>query len=326
MNTTDTTTQIATLDNAPGSALATLVTAAEGYASAAKATATQRAYSRAWQRFVSWCGTHGIEPCPAQPAAVALYATHLAEQGRKVATIEQAMAAVTAAHRAAGHPNPRDTAPVREALAGIRRKLGVAPGAKAALSVEQLRAMVRALPDTLKGTRDRAVLLLGFASALRRSEIAALQLRDVTDDPEGLRLTLRRSKTDQEGAGRVVGIPFGSDPATCPVRAVRAWVDAAGLSEGALFRAVHRHGSALPRALAGHDVARIVKAAAKGAGVEPKAISGHSLRAGFATAAAKAGKPERAIMRQTGHKSTGMVRRYIRDADLFTENAAVGLL
>jgi integrase len=243
-----------------------------------------------------------------------------------VSTIEQAMAAITAAHRAAGHPNPRDAAPVRAALAGIRRKLGVAPDAKAPLSVEQLRAMVRALPDTLKGARDRAVLLLGFTSSFRRSEIAALQLRDVADDPEGLRVTLRRSKTDQEGAGRVVGIPFGGDPATCPVRAVRAWIDAAEITDGALFRSVHRHGKALPRALSGADVARIVKAAAKAAGVDPKAISGHSLRAGFATAAAKAGKSERAIMRQTGHKSTGMVRRYIRDADLFAENAAVGLL
>ena len=149
---------------------------------------------------------------------------------------------------------------------------------------------------------------------------------DLTFTDDGIEVTLRRSKTDQEGEGRKVGIPFGSAPATCPVRAVRAWIEALGAEDGPLFRVVSRSGDLLSQRASGRSVARAVKRAAARAGLDPARFSGHSLRAGLATSAAKAGKSERAIMKQTGHRSATMVRRYIRDADLFSENAAAGLL
>jgi integrase len=173
--------------------------------------------------------------------------------------------------------------------------------------------------------RDRALLLVGFASALRRAELVSLNVEDVTTGPDGLTITLRRSKTDQEGAGRPIGVPFGSSPATCPVRALAAWVAAAGITDGPLFRGVSRHGALLGR-LSGRGVARVVQRGAASVGLEVANFGGHSLRAGLATAAEKAGKSERAIMAQTGHRSVTMVRRYIRDANLFSDNAAAGLL
>jgi integrase len=178
----------------------------------------------------------------------------------------------------------------------------------------------------LIGIRDRALLLIGLAGSFRRSELVALNVDDVQVIGDGLVVTLRRSKTDQEGEGRKVGIPYGSNPETCPVRALRAWQEASGIEAGALFRSVSRHGKIGGR-LSGFAVAIIVKRYAGAVGLEAAGYSGHSLRAGLATAAAIRGASERSIMAQTGHKSAAMVRRYIRDGSLFRENAAakVGL-
>jgi integrase len=210
-------------------------------------------------------------------------------------------------------------------MKGIRRSLGVAPSQKDPISPAELRAMVQSRPETLQGLRDRALLLVGFAGAFRRSELVSLDVGDVTWGEDGCTATLRRSKTDQEGEGRKVGIPFGSSPEFCPVRTLQAWVEAAGLTVGPLFRPVK--GSTVSAArLSDKAVARLVKRAAEAAGLDPSRVSGHSLRSGLATAAAKAGKSERSIMAQTGHRSAQMVRRYIRDGELFSENAAAGLL
>jgi integrase len=170
-------------------------------------------------------------------------------------------------------------------------------------------------------------LLLGFAGAFRRSEIVALDVGDLVVRREGLVVTLRRSKTDQEGQGVVKGIPRGRHAPTCPVRAVGAWIAAAGLTEGPLFRPIDRHGTIRPQRLADFHVARLIKRLAVACGLDASQYSGHSLRAGLATAAAAVGVAERAIMRQTGHRSERMLRRYIRDGALFRENAAgkVGL-
>ncbi len=302
-----------------------LVDQARAFAAEAKAPATRRAYRGAWLAWVAWAEAHSVAPLPAAPAAVACYLTALAEAGRRVPSLELALAALAAAHQAAGVDSPRTSATVREVMKGIRRALGVAPHPKAPVRVSELRAMLAALPEGLLGLRDRALLLVGFASALRRAELVALNVEDVATGPDGLTITLRRSKTDQEGAGRIVGVPHGSAPETCPVRALAAWRTAAGITEGAIFRGVSRHGAILGR-LSDRGVARIVQRTAAAVGLEAATFGGHSLRAGLATAAAKAGKSERAIMAQTGHRSVTMVRRYIREASVFNDNAAAGLL
>jgi len=302
-----------------------LVDHARAFAAEAKAPATRRAYAGAWRAFVAWAEAHQVAAMPAAPEAVACYLTALAEAGRRVPSLELALAALAAAHQAAGYESPRTAPVVREVMKGIRRALGVAPHPKAPVRVSELRAMLAAAPAGRLGLRDRALLLVGFASALRRAELVALNVEDVATGEDGLTITLRRSKTDQEGAGRTIGVPLSAAPETCPVRALRAWLTEAAITEGPIFRGVSRHGALGPR-LSGRGVARVVQRAAAAVGLEASTFGGHSLRAGLATAAAKAGKSERAIMAQTGHRSVTMVRRYIREASVFTDNAAAGLL
>jgi integrase len=164
--------------------------------------------------------------------------------------------------------------------------------------------------------------LLGFAGAFRRSELVGLDIEDCAFGKDGLTITLRRSKVDQTGVGRKIGIPYGSNPETCPVRTVQAWIEQASITGGPLFRSINRHGQLKPGRLSGLDVARIVKKLVKRAGLDSAKYAGHSLRAGHATSAAIAGASERSIMNQTGHRSVQMVRRYIRDGSLFRENSA----
>jgi integrase len=302
-----------------------LVDAAKAFAAASKAPRTRKLYRAAWAAFVGWCEAQGLRPLPAAPRTLAAFLAARAKEGRRVSTLELSLAAISQAHQVAGLPSPRSAAEVREVLRGIRRTLGVSPHQKDPILVEHLRRMVATLPDTLQGTRDRAMLLVGFAGAFRRSELVGLDVEDVAFTVEGLEVTLRRSKTDQEGQGRKVGIPYGSTAATCPVRSLRRWLDAVGITEGHLFRAVS--GSTVrPDRLSDKAVARLVKRVAADAGLDPNRLSGHSLRAGFATSAARAGRSERSIMRQTGHRSVQMVRSYIREAEVFTDNAAEGLL
>lgn len=204
---------------------------------------------------------------------------------------------------------------------------GAPPAAVAPAVVEEIRAMVAALPPRLLGARDRALLLVGFASGFRRSELVALDVADVEFRREGLLITLRRSKTDPAGQGRPVGIPYGSTPATCPVRALQDWLAGAGISEGPVFRPVNRHGRVRPGRLSDRAVARVVPRSAQAAGLDAVRYAGHSPRAGLATSAAAAGVPEWVIARQTGHRSTATLRRYIRQGEIWSHNAAarVGL-
>ncbi len=211
---------------------------------------------------------------------------------------------------------------VANTMEGIRRTKGTAPAQKAAALTDDIRAMVGASDIGLIGTRDSALVLLGFAGAFRRSELVALDMEDCAFGKDGLTVTLRRSKTDQDSAGRKIGIPYGSNPETCPVRNCQAWIEQAGVTTGPLFRSVSRHGQVQGGRLSGVDVARVVKKLAERAGLDPAKYAGHSLRAGHATSAAIAGASERSIMKQTGHRSVQMVRRYIRDGSLFRENSA----
>ncbi len=309
-----------------GSALGAVSETARDYISQAKAENTVRAYRADWNDFFTWCSAHGLPAMPADPRTVTLYLSHLAAT-HKASTLTRRISAVSQAHQLAGLKSPTHAAAVRALMAGIRRAKGTAPAAKAAALTQDIRAMVAALPAGLLGARDRALLLVGFAGAFRRSELVGLNVDDAQFTADGLVVTLRRSKTDQEGEGRKVGIPYGSNPETCPVRALRAWIDGSGITAGPLFRSVNRHGQIQAPRLSDKAVALVVKRYASAAGLNATNYAGHSLRAGLATSAAIAGASERSIMNQTGHRSTTMVRRYIRDGSLFRENAAarVGL-
>lgn len=289
-----------------------------------RAPVTESAYAADMRAFSTWCAERGLEALPSTPAAVAEYVAHLDARGRKLAGIARALVAISQAHKARGLESPTADGRVRNVLKNLRRERGSAQTQRAPVLVDDLRAMVRSCPKTLIGLRDRALLTVGFAGAFRRSELVGLTAGDVDQTRDGLVVTLRRSKTDQEGRGRKVGIPFGSDPATCPVRALRAWLEASGVTVGPLLRSVSRHGR-VGEGLTAQVVATVVKRACEAAGLDPARYAGHSLRAGLATSAAKAGKSERAIMAQTGHRSTTMVRRYIRDASIFDDNAASGI-
>ena len=243
----------------------------------------------------------------------------------KPATIDARLAAISAAHRAAGHESPTKAEPVRLVRRGVRRTVGTAQRQVRPVSVVDLRAMMNGLGDDLAGHRDHALLLLGFAGALRRSELVGLDVGDVAEGPDGLTLTLRRSKTDPEGAGRTVGVPRGAHEATDPVRSWQTWLKVSGITEGAAFRPIDRHGRLSPNRLTAQSVAAVVKRHAERAGIDPEQVAGHSLRAGLATAAAAAGVSERAIAATTGHKGTAMLRRYIREGSLFRENAAAAV-
>jgi integrase len=306
--------------------LAEIAADARDYLAASRAENTTRVYCTGWAQFTAWCDEHGVMALPAGADTVALYVAGLAKTA-KPATIDLRLAAISAAHRAAGHESPTKQEAVRLVRRGVRRTLGTAQRQVRPLTVPELRTMVEGLGADMGGCRDRALLLLGFAGALRRSELVGLDAVDVNEGTDGLTLRLRRSKTDQEGAGRNVGIPYGSNPATCPVRAWRAWLEVSGITEGAAFRAVDRHGRLGPTRLSAPAVALVLKRHAARAGLDPGEVAGHSLRAGLATSAAAAGVPERVIAEQTGHKGTAMLRRYIREGSLFRENAAgaVGL-
>jgi site-specific recombinase XerD len=306
--------------------LAEIAATARDYVAVSRAENTTRSYRTGWAQFTAWCDEHGVTPLPASAEIVACYVADLAKSA-KPATIDLRLAAVSSAHRAAGYDSPTKAEVVRLVRRGVRRTLGTSQRQVRAVTVPDLRRMIEGLGTDPAGCRDHALLLLGFAGAMRRSELVALDVEDVTEGPDGLTVRLRRSKTDQEGAGRTVGIPYGSNPSTCPVRAWRAWLELSGITEGPAFRSVDRHGRIGATRLTAQAVALVVKSHAARAGLDPDEVAGHSLRAGLATSAAEAGVPERVIAATTGHKGTAMLRRYIREGSLFRENAAsaVGL-
>jgi integrase len=254
---------------------------------------------------------------------VALYFVDHAER-LAVSTLRRRLAAISEAHQAARFENPTIDPAVRITWAGIRRMHGKAPDAKEAAVTEVVAAMVAPLHEGLIDVRDRAMLLLGFAGALRRSELSALDVADVVETGEGLRITVGRSKTDQEGKGHTVGITYGSNPPTCPVRAWRAWLERSGIEAGAAFRRLS-HGRVTPERIAGDGIARMVKRRAKAAGYAPELFSSHSLRSGFATTAARAGVAEHRIMRQGRWTTSQAMRGYIQEGELFVDNPSAKL-
>ena len=305
--------------------LVPLAARAAGLAEAARSPHTRRAYARAWSGFERWAGARGLAALPATPETLALYLTDRVS-AVSVATIEQELAAIVDAHRAADVACPTDSRDLQLVWKGIRRTYGQPAIGKAPLGVLDLARMVAAVGDGPSGIRDRALLLLGFAGALRRSELVAVDVEDLVPNPDGYALQIRRSKTDAEGAGQKIGIPNGRRIETCPVRAVRAWLALAGIQRGAVFRPVTRHGTIGSERLHDRAVAEVLKRAARAIGLDVRAFSGHSLRAGLATEAVRAGVSERAIMAQTRHKSVVAFRGYVRTGSLFLENPAAALL
>lgn len=304
--------------------LADLAEAAVTYANKTRSASTERAYMSDWKHFTAWAERYGIQPLPAQPETVVLYVTDLAKAQRP-STINRRIASISILHRRNGFDTPARNPAVQEVMKGIRRGLGMAQQEAAPATIGEIRRMVAHLPTTRLGIRDKALLLVGFAGALRRSELVAVTVDDLQYRDEGIVVTLRSSKTDQEGRGRQVAIPRGRDAMTCPVTALMAWLTEASIVTGPVFRAVDRHGRVSDESLSDRAVALVVKRRAEQAGLDPAPYSGHSLRAGFATTAAANGATERAIANQTGHKSMEVLRRYVRHGTIWTDNAATTL-
>lgn len=286
---------------------------------------TKRAYSGDWNRFTAWCAEHGRTSMPATAETLATWCTHLADLGRAPGTIERSVAAIRKAHKVAQTPAPDTTA----ARAIIRTAghdaadTGRTVRKAQALSVADLRAMLRHA-DGSTATRDRALILTGWAAALRRSELVALDVDDITFNDNGAELAIRRSKTDKTAAGAVVAIPYGADPATCPVLALSGLVDSLD-DAGPLFRRHNRHGAMSAR-LTPQSVALVLKRYAEAAGINPDAVSGHSLRRGFATEARRNGADLVAVCRH-GRWTDGSkaVLGYFADVDRWRDSPLNGI-
>lgn len=302
--------------------LAELEEQARSFARGSRADSTWRAYDSDFADFRTWCANQdpALEPLPAAPSTVALYITAQVET-RKPSTIRRRLASISVAHQVAGFLTPTADAGVRAVWAGIRRHQGMAPRKMRAARTKVITAMVAPLGAGLADARDRTLLLFGFAGALRRSELVALDVEDVSEDDGGLRLILRKSKTDQDAEGAIRGLPYGSHPASCPVRAWRRWLAASGIDTGPAFRSVDRHGRLGAKRLSDRAVADMVKRRALAVGLDG-AFAGHSLRAGFATEGYAQGTPELAIMRHGRWRSASVMRGYVEEGSIWDDNAA----
>lgn len=311
-------------NNFPTTAVTSQDVLVNEYVELSAAANTIRAYKSDWATFRSWCNTQG-ELWPPSEHGVARYLAWCADQGYKPSSIQRYRAAIGQAYQLLGLQNPSEGSIVKKTWQGIKRKHRIAPDAKEPLLVEDLKRIVTVLPTGLIGLRDRALLLLGFAAALRRSELVGLDVENIEEVQEGLKILVLQSKGDQEGAGRLVGVPYGSYLETCPVRNYKAWLATSGIKTGAVFRPINRHGQLQLTRLSSAAVNKIVKRSVVEIDFDEDAYGGHSLRSGLATSAARAGKSEHTIMLQTGHKSVQMVRKYIHEGTLFRENAAANI-
>jgi integrase len=280
---------------------------------------TRKAYLSDLGEFEQWGGSI--------PASAEMLAAYLADRADTlaVATLIRHLASISKAHQARGLSNPVRSELVRATMRGIKRTRGCAQREAKSLLRDDLLLVLDATGDGMKNVRDRALLLIGFAGALRCSELVALDVADVEHVRRGIVLQLRRSKTDQDGRGQKIAIPYGRTR-WCPVAALEAWLAASEITAGAIFRRVDRHGHVHNLRLSGEAVSLVIRERAAASGLDPAGYSGHSLRAGFATSAAQSGVPAWRIKAQTRHASDAMLSRYIREGELFTENAAGALL
>ncbi|HEY1656231.1 MAG TPA: tyrosine-type recombinase/integrase [Candidatus Tumulicola sp.] len=298
---------------------------ARAFAEAAQSPNTRKAYASDLRDFRSFCRTREVSWLPATPQTVALYVTDLAGCS-KIATIRRRLVAIIQAHRERELDSPTSHEAVRRIVRGIARTNGTAQTKKAAVGVEQLRRMLLCTRgDDAKARRDRAMLLLGFAGALRRSELAELDVTDLSWMRAGLKIAIRRSKTDQTGEGAEIPVPFVADRALCAARAVREWLDVAGITQGPVFRTFTLDHAVTDRRIDGRDVANLVKRLALQARLDGD-FSGHSLRAGFVTAAARSHVSLDRIAAVTRHRSLAILSGYIRRANLFEDPALTSIV
>jgi integrase len=305
--------------NSPGSLDPSLMREVARYAAAGVAANTRRTYLSAWRSFESWCSERKLQPLPAAPLTCAAYLADRAAMLR-AASLSVHAAAIAQVHQSSGLESPTTTVEVTRVLKGIRRELGTKAMKKRALEPKQLKALILGFGDDLRDLRDKALLLLGFCTGCRRAELVGLDVEDVVFRREGALVTIRRSKTDQEGVGRLVAVEYGVRSATCPVSALEDWLSISAITSGPLFRAVDRHGRISRARLNGRAVARVLQRRAEAAGLEAEGLAGHSLRSGLATAAAAAAVGEREIAERTGHRNLGVLRGYVQ-----TDPFAVGL-
>jgi site-specific recombinase XerD len=290
--------------------------------SVTKANHTIDAYESDWNDFCDWCRYHHQTSYPAKPETIVNYINDLADYA-KASTIRRRISAISENYNASGNhvENPCRAWIVKEALIGLTRLKGTVQKGKTPIYWEEIEEMIHRMDlSSLQALRDRAVLLLGFMGAFRRSELAGLDVEDIRKYPQGIVVTIRHSKTDQTSAGQQIGIPYLSHSSMDCIHALQEWLTAAGITSGPLFRSFLKNGKVSSRRLSDKSINLIVKKYAASIGLNPEMYGAHSLRHGFATYAALQGVEERLIMKQTRHRSVEMVRRYINEADLFTNN------
>lgn len=310
-----------------------------GYVAAARAPNTLRGYRSDWAEFITWCAQHRLDPLPAAATAISSYLTELARAGAKVGTMSRRLSAIRFAHQMHNQADPTTSARVVAVWEGIRRTHGAPPDQAAPLMPPELLDVLAACPQTriwktpgrspepdLAGLRDRVLLLVGFFAALRRSELSALSVDQITEHPNGLVLALPHSKTNQHGLkAELVVLPRAGHPARCPVTALDTWLDATAITAGPVLRPVSKGNRTLPRRLHPESINTLVQAAVVRAGLDPAPYSAHSLRAGFVTYAHLRGASDRAIAHQTRHSSLATVGTYVRIHEAWADNAATQL-
>jgi len=289
-----------------------------------KANNTVRAYKSDFNDFELFCVKNGFKSLPSEPTIVSLYLTHLSTKNIKISTLKRRLVSIGVIHKLKGHYLDSKHPSIIENLMGIKRRKGSIQRGKKPLLISNLKKVINVIDqqknEEIKKLRDRSILLIGFSGGFRRSEIISLNYDDLNFVNEGLKITLIKSKTDQFSEGSIKGLPYFKNSEYCPVISIQNWLRISKIKSGALFRRFSKGSKISENRLTDQTVALIIKEYLELAGIDSKNYSGHSLRSGFATSAAESGADERSIMAMTGHKSTEMVRRYIKEANIFKNN------
>ena len=290
-----------------------------------KAKNTIRAYKSDFKDFGLFCTQNGFKSLPSEPKIISLYLTQLSTKDVKISTIKRRLVSIGVIHKLKGYYLDTKHPLILENLMGIKRRKGSIQNGKKPLLINNLKRLINAIDhqkkEQIKIFRDRTIILIGFSGGFRRNEIVSLDYDDLDFVEEGLKINVKRSKTDQFGEGSIKGLPYFDNSQYCPVLSIKKWIEISKINSGALFRRFTKGSKLSEKRLTDQTVALLIKEYLDLAGINSKNYSGHSLRSGFATTAAEAGAEERTIMAMTGHKSTEMVRRYIKDANLFKNNA-----
>ena len=290
-----------------------------------KANNTARAYKSDFNDFALFCAQNGFKSLPSEPNIVSLYLTYLSTKEVKMSTLKRRLVSIGVIHKLKGHYLDTKHPSIIENIMGIKRRKGSIQKGKKPLLINNLKKIINVIDkekiEEIKKLRDRSIILIGFSGGFRRNEIVSLDYEDLDFVEEGLKISLKRSKTDQFGEGSVKGLPYFDNSEYCPVISIRKWIEVSKINSGPLFRRFTKGSKLSDNRLSDQTVALLLKDYLNKAGIESRNFSGHSLRSGFATSAAESGAEERSIMAMTGHKSTEMVRRYIKEANLFKNNA-----